>query len=54
MGYGVTTWKWQAGMYVYGEDAIYLAVDRIDLWDTREHPNTLEAGFCYKNLVKLV
>ena len=41
------------GCIVYGEDAIYLAVDRIDLWDTREHPNTLEAGFCYKNLVKL-
>mgnify|MGYP003232364947 CR=1 FL=1 len=23
------------GCIVYGEDAIYLAVDRIDLWDTR-------------------
>ena len=41
------------GCILYGQEAVYLAVDRIDLWDTRPHPNTLEEGFCYRNLVEL-
>ena len=38
------------GCILYGQEAVYLAVDRIDLWDTRPHPSTLEEGFCYRNL----
>ena len=41
------------GCILYGAGPVYLAVDRIDLWDTRPHPNTLEDGFCYRNLVEL-
>lgn len=41
------------GCLVYGDSPIKLAVDRVDLWDTRPHPATLESGFSYENLVKL-
>ena len=41
------------GCLLYGDGPIRLAVDRVDLWDTRPHPATLEAGFHFKNLVKL-
>lgn len=42
------------GCLIYGDGPIRMSVDRVDLWDTRPHPNTLEQGFCYRNLVKLV
>lgn len=41
------------GCLLYGDGPIRLALDRVDLWDTRPHPATLEDGFCYENLVKL-
>ena len=39
------------GCLLYGDGPIRLSVDRVDLWDTRPHPNTLEKEFCYENLV---
>ena len=41
------------GCLIYGDGPIRMSVDRVDLWDTRPHPHTLEEGFCYQNLVKL-
>lgn len=41
------------GCLLYGDSPVRISVDRVDLWDTRPHPATLEKGFCYKNLVKL-
>lgn len=41
------------GCLLYGDGPIRLSVDRVDLWDTRPHPNTLEDGFHYDNLVRL-
>lgn len=41
------------GCLLYGDGPIRFALDRVDLWDTRPHPATLEDGFCYENLVKL-
>ena len=41
------------GCLIYGDGPLKMTVDRVDLWDTRPHPHTLEDGFCYKNLVKL-
>lgn len=41
------------GCLLYGDGPIRLSMDRVDLWDTRPHPTTLEDGFNYKNLVKL-
>ncbi len=41
------------GCLLYGDGPIRLSVDRVDLWDTRPHPTTLEDGFNYDNLVKL-
>ncbi len=40
------------GCLIYGKGPIRLSLDRVDLWDTRPHPNTLEKAFNYKNLVK--
>lgn len=42
------------GCLIYGNGPIRLALDRVDLWDTRPHPHTLEEGFTYGNLVRLV
>ena len=42
------------GCLIYGNENLKLALDRVDLWDTRLNPTTLEKGFNYKNLVKLV
>ena len=41
------------GCLLYGDGPIRMSLDRVDLWDTRPHPVTLEEGFCYKNLVAL-
>ena len=41
------------GCLLYGDGPLRLALDRVDLWDTRPHPTTLEKGFTYKKLVKL-
>lgn len=41
------------GCLIYGNQPLKIAVDRVDLWDTRPHPATLEQGFSYENLVKL-
>lgn len=41
------------GCLLYGDNPIKIAVDRVDLWDTRPHPYTLEEGFNYKNMEKL-
>lgn len=41
------------GCLLYGDGPLRLAVDRVDLWDTRPNPATLEEGFSYENLVKL-
>ncbi len=56
----ITTWdeglplgNGRMGCLLYGDGPIRLSVDRVDLWDTRPHPTTLEPGFCYENLVKL-
>lgn len=42
------------GCLIYGEQPLYLSLDAIDLWDTRPNPVTLEKGFNFANLVKLV
>ena len=41
------------GCLIYGDGPLRLALDRVDLWDARPHPATLEKGFCYENLVRL-
>ena len=42
------------GSLVYGEGKpLKISVDRVDLWDERLHPNTLEKDFNYKKLVAL-
>lgn len=41
------------GCLIYGDGPIRLSLDRVDLWDTRVHPNILEPGFNFANLVKL-
>ena len=42
------------GCLLYGDGPIRMSLDRVDLWDTRPHPATLEEGFSYENLLKLV
>ena len=42
------------GTLVYGNGPLRLSLDRTDLWDTRQHPNTKEEGFSFQNLVRLV
>lgn len=42
------------GGLFYDKDGLRLSVDRIDLWDNRPNPATLEKGFTYKNMVKLI
>ncbi len=40
------------GTLVYGNGSpLKISVDRVDLWDERPHPHTLEKGFTFKNLV---
>lgn len=41
------------GCLLYGDGPVRLSLDRVDLWDTRLHPATLEQGFTYDNLVRL-
>ena len=41
------------GSLIYGDGPLKLSVDRVDLWDERPHPHTLEEGFNFKNLIKL-
>lgn len=41
------------GCLIYGKEPLRLHLDRIDLWDEREAPETKESGFCYENLVRL-
>ena len=42
------------GSLVYGDGSpLKISVDRVDLWDERPHPHTLEKGFTFKNLIKL-
>lgn len=42
------------GCLIYGDGPLHLTLDRVDLWDTRPHPATKEAGFTYQNLLRLV
>ena len=42
------------GCLLYGDGPIRLTLDRVELWDSRPHPATLEEGFCYQNLLRLV
>ena len=42
------------GCLIYGDEPLRLSLDSIDLWDTRPNPATLEDGFNFANLVKLV
>ena len=42
------------GCLIYGKQPLRLHLDRIDLWDEREAPETKESGFCYENLMRLV
>ena len=42
------------GCLIYGDGPLRLTLDRVDLWDARPHPATLEEGFHYQNLLKLV
>ena len=37
------------GCLLYGDGPIRLSLDRVDLWDTRVNPKTLEKGFTFKN-----
>ena len=42
------------GCLLYGDGPFRIAVDRVDLWDTRPAPATQEKGFNFANLVRLV
>ena len=42
------------GCLIYGDGPLHLTLDRVDLWDSRPHPVTLEKGFNYENLLRLV
>lgn len=42
------------GCLIYGDGPLHLTLDRVDLWDSRPHPVTLEEGFNYQNLLRLV
>lgn len=41
------------GCLLYGDGPIRFSLDRVDLWDSRAHPHTQEAGFSYRNLLRL-
>ena len=41
------------GALIYGDGPIKISLDRVDLWDKRVNPKTLEKGFTFKNLTKL-
>lgn len=41
------------GCLIYGENPLCLSLDRVDLWDSRPNPVTLEKGFNYENLIRL-
>ena len=42
------------GCLIYGDGPLRFSVDRVDLWDERINPTTLEKGFCFQNIVKTV
>ena len=42
------------GSIVYGGNPLKITVDRTDLWDLRPNETTLESGFSYKNMIRLV
>ena len=42
------------GCLIYGDGPLRLSVDRVDLWDERDNPTTLEKGFTFQNMNKLV
>ena len=42
------------GCLLYGDGPFRIAIDRVDLWDTRPAPATQEKGFNFANLVRLV
>ena len=50
----IPTGDGKLGSLIYGDGPIKVSVDRIDLWDNRTNEQTLEEGFNYKNLVRLV
>ena len=41
------------GCLLYGDGPLRIALDRVDLWDKRVNPATLEKGFTFENLVRL-
>ncbi|MBR2336891.1 MAG: glycoside hydrolase N-terminal domain-containing protein [Clostridia bacterium] len=41
------------GALIYGDGPLRVSLDRVDLWDKRVNPKTLEKGFTFKNLTKL-
>lgn len=42
------------GCLIYGDDTLRFSLDRVDLWDNRPTPATLEKNFNYEYLKKLV
>lgn len=42
------------GCLIYGDDTLRFALDRVDLWDNRPTPATLEKEFNYNHLKELV
>lgn len=60
-GHSVTEWDkalplgcGKIGCLVYGDGPLRLSLDRGELWDRRVNLTTLESGFNYKNLVRLI
>ncbi len=41
------------GGLIYGDGPLRIALDRVDLWDSRPHPATCEKAFRFNNLVQL-
>lgn len=41
------------GCLIYGDENLRLSLDRIDLWDDRPAPASLEKNFNYRHLIKL-
>ncbi|MBQ8658921.1 MAG: hypothetical protein IJ506_07270 [Clostridia bacterium] len=42
------------GALVYGDESVCFSLDRAGLWDNRAAPQTMEKGFTYANMVRLV
>ncbi len=50
---GIPLGNGKIGCIIYGDGSLRISLDRVDLWDLRDHPDTLRKDFNYQNLVNL-